>query len=401
MSGIIVFMITLLWLLCASMPAQAQEPQAPQFAGSLVEYPIGGPFSLDPDCVATLRVVLHVMRDDQGQGGVTEAQALEAFTYLNDIFATYNIAFQHLDDGNKVRFHDDGQYYPMYFAYHINLASDYTVSDAINIFIVDRAENDPTSWNGFVQQTPDRVLFIRSEHRANSSIVHEMGHVFGLWHTHGKSTVPLELVTRGIGANCETAGDMLCDTPAEPFNNDLGISGYVIGGTCTYTGTFQDANDDYYTPDTHNFMGYSINSCRNSFSPSQVALMREYIANDHYAIFNTVVGRDVRFANIVGGQEATVGDITIYFSDGTEYYTDTSPFDIYMSPCIYYGVRTQSERLTVASVTEKHQNWNENFTTHLLKKELRSLFIISNTIILLCSHVAQCCSSTRHGTHIS
>jgi hypothetical protein len=42
-----------------------------------------------------------------------------------------------------------------------------------------------------------------------------------------------------------------------------------------------------------------------------------------------------------------------------------------MSPCIYYGVRTQSERLTVASVTEKHQNWNENFTTHLLKKELR------------------------------
>jgi hypothetical protein len=100
MSKILILAVALLCMLCASRPAHAQAPQGPPFAQSIVEYPHGGPFSLDPDCVVTLRVVLHVMRDSQGQGGITQSQALDAFDYLNDVFATYKIAFQHLDDGN-------------------------------------------------------------------------------------------------------------------------------------------------------------------------------------------------------------------------------------------------------------------------------------------------------------
>jgi hypothetical protein len=68
MSKFLMFAVALACILCASRPAHAQLAQAAQFAESLVEYPIGGPFSLDPDCVATLRVVLHVLRDGQGQG---------------------------------------------------------------------------------------------------------------------------------------------------------------------------------------------------------------------------------------------------------------------------------------------------------------------------------------------
>jgi hypothetical protein len=40
---------------------------------------------------------------------------------------------------------------------------------------------------------------------------HEIGHNFGLLHTH--QTPPAELVS---GTNCATAGDEVCDTPADP-----------------------------------------------------------------------------------------------------------------------------------------------------------------------------------------
>jgi hypothetical protein len=53
MSKILILAVVLLCILCASRPAHAQAPQAPPFAQSLVEYPSGGPFSLDPDCVVT------------------------------------------------------------------------------------------------------------------------------------------------------------------------------------------------------------------------------------------------------------------------------------------------------------------------------------------------------------
>jgi hypothetical protein len=359
----------LLTVMGASQVAVGQEPQAPPYPESIVQYPSGGPFSLDPNCTANLRVVLHVMRDGQGQGGVTESQALDALAYLNQTFAAYNIAFQHADPQNPVRFHDDQGYYPMDINFRIAVTVDYSVSNAINIYIIDRKPGQ--TWNGFTGQVPDTDLFIRSEDRLTSPIVHEMGHALGLWHTHGKPGVELELVTRGPGANCTTAGDMLCDTPAEPYNDDDGILNYVGLGTCQYNGTFQDANNEYYTPDTRNYMSYSRPECRDSFTAQQIAVMRAYIANDHYVKFNTVIRRTVHFANIVSGNEFNSGEIQINRSDGTQFHIDTSPYDIDLGTCITYGVETLSERLAASpSVYEKHQSWNENYGTFMLSKNL-------------------------------
>ena len=44
---------------------------------------------------------------------------------------------------------------------------------------------------------------------------HEMGHFFGLLHTHGYSnTVKTDEFVDG--SNCNEAGDYFCDTPADP-----------------------------------------------------------------------------------------------------------------------------------------------------------------------------------------
>lgn len=91
-------------------------------------------------------------------------------------------------------------------------------------------------------------------------VPHEMGHYFNLIHTHEYGD---ELVN---GSNCGTAGDRVCDTPADPF----GKSNASVSG-CTYTGTAVDANGQPYNPNTRNLMSYwHTRGCQTDhFTPGQ------------------------------------------------------------------------------------------------------------------------------------
>ncbi len=100
---------------------------------------------------------------------------------------------------------------------------------------------------------------------------HELGHVLGLMHTHD-TAFGAELVD---GSNCTTAGDLICDTPADP---NLGQAGMIEYGTCNYIGTVTDANGDAYTPMTHNVMSYA--PCVNTlFTPGQAQVMQYVLDN--------------------------------------------------------------------------------------------------------------------------
>ncbi|MEO8066553.1 MAG: hypothetical protein ABI599_02555 [Flavobacteriales bacterium] len=102
-------------------------------------------------------------------------------------------------------------------------------------------------------------------------IAHEVGHALGLMHTHD-TVFGAELVD---GSNCTTAGDLICDTPAEP---DLSQPGLVDPWTCTYIGTITDGNGDPYTPMPTNVMSYS--ACfGDTLTPGQGQLMRYVLDN--------------------------------------------------------------------------------------------------------------------------
>ena len=96
------------------------------------------------------------------------------------------------------------------------------------------------------------------------SLTHEMGHLFGLPHTFGGSEA--ELVD---GSNCLTAGDLICDTPADP---------YVENSDTTWLGQFnefifdgQDSNGQYFQPDVGNIMSYYSADC--GFTNEQYIIM--------------------------------------------------------------------------------------------------------------------------------
>ena len=100
------------------------------------------------------------------------------------------------------------------------------------------------------------------------TLTHEMGHYWGLEHTFANAGQ--ELVN---GSNCATAGDGICDTPADPYN---GPGPYLTD--CIFTMPIQDANGDWYDPDVGNIMSY-YGGCRCHFTYQQYERMAQvYLA---------------------------------------------------------------------------------------------------------------------------
>ena len=76
------------------------------------------------------------------------------------------------------------------------------------------------------------------------------------------------------GSNCETAGDNVCDTPADPnLRQGSNCETYIVDRNCNYTGTLKDQADNLFAPDVRNIMSYSYDGCRNRFTPEQAARM--------------------------------------------------------------------------------------------------------------------------------
>jgi hypothetical protein len=111
---------------------------------------------------------------------------------------------------------------------------------------------------------PDMIVMSNSCSTNGSTLAHEIGHYFGLYHTH-ETSFGLEYVN---GSNCSTAGDKICDTPADPT---LGSSNVDNTTNCQYTGTGLDPNGQAYMPDPRNVMSYSLKTCRTRFSVQQYA----------------------------------------------------------------------------------------------------------------------------------
>ena len=158
-----------------------------------------------------------------------------------------------------------------------------TDADAINVHVV----KDYVDAGGVYNSFADLIVVERSVYTTLSGVstlAHEIGHYFGLDHTHrnwDKGKCRQECVSRTrefeffsgpvcfkTGKVCEKNGDALCDTPADPLlSRDNMING------CSYVGTATDNYGDSYAPDVTNIMSYAPRVCRTSFSQGQTGAM--------------------------------------------------------------------------------------------------------------------------------
>lgn len=158
----------------------------------------------------------------------------------------------------------------------------------INVFFVETAPDyfcGKSFQNGFMEQD-SAVVFIETTCRDTPAeqLAHHLGHLLGLEHTYSSAS-NLELVD---GSNCETAGDRICDTPADPFGvawdtlsnsyYDLSIGEFNLSefeNNCEFTSRLKDPNGEFFQPKTGNMM--SPYPCKCGFSKDQFRKMV-----DHY-----------------------------------------------------------------------------------------------------------------------
>ncbi|GAA4955445.1 hypothetical protein GCM10023314_31480 [Algibacter agarivorans] len=223
--------------------------------------------SIPSTTINSIPVKAHIIRRSDGSGGLSQASLNNAITNLNTLYAEAYLEF-FLCDG--IDYIDDDGLNNFKKGDENTLTEANYVSGLINIYFTDYIENESEqSICGYSDNIGrnDIVVMNNSCATNDSSLAHELGHFFSLLHTHGPDNDKLttELVD---GSNCDTDGDSICDTPADPK-----LTNSKIDDLCNYMGTQTDANGDLFQPDTSNMMSYSDKNCRTQFSQQQLARM--------------------------------------------------------------------------------------------------------------------------------
>lgn len=229
-----------------------------------------------------LPIQIHIVRQSDGTGGMTAAQASQSIAELNTEFADAGIEFFQCGAINYI---DDDALYDFEQSEEQALTNINDVEGSINLYYCNRVKIDyqgtlsDICGYAYLPLGPDRLILRNSCILSSNTLAHEMGHYFGLLHPHD-TRYGQEAITRDSTDacyNCESAGDLLCDTQASPSLFSL------VDSNCNYTGTATGTcSGNTYTPDTDNTMSYTSGACSNTFTAEQNSRMAYYAFQRSY-----------------------------------------------------------------------------------------------------------------------
>ncbi len=246
----------------------------------------------------TIRLALHNVNKDNGTGGNSWDDIRNVVAGLSNYYQEFNICFVVVSENTINR----DEYFDLpYFAINDEdfgwidgnrndwpeLISENRVQNAINIYFVKNANSGGIATGSLFDGPTNFPTVTLSNSVAgyssfNSKILaHEIGHCLGLYHTHSKKLGLEQIPRTGTLKNCDNAGDLLCDTPADP---NLNISSLNVDESCYYIGGLS-LNGFEYEPDPSNLMSYSIPSCLTNFTNGQGQRMRSFIFNTDFLTF--------------------------------------------------------------------------------------------------------------------
>lgn len=233
----------------------------------------------------TINIYVHLMRNSNGSGGVNINNARAAYRQMLNDYAPYGIRFNLVGARwiNNSTYATIPAYSPFSSAWFnaiANMKNQYAVNagNVCNIFVSGQQSSFFGTLLGIATfpWDPDALtkqggLWLNNIAMTGSShtFAHELGHCFGLWHTHhGVSEVPscsscYELAS---GVDGDITGDFCSDTPPTPTNYNCSGPG---GSDCQGTpwGPTQPSN----------IMGYGPDSCQNQFTLHQTKRMHCWI----------------------------------------------------------------------------------------------------------------------------
>lgn len=229
---------------------------------------------------------INVITKDDGVTSFNLRNLNTAIAHANYLFRKANIQFFITGAINYIKNSQSYDFQSLGIQTEDALCKPYDVTNAINVYVFNSLKNQNES--GFLggytfvpttaivqNNSYNRIMITGSglqgyNNIGNKSFSHELGHYLGLYHTF-ETRNGTELVTRGAGSNCETAGDLVCDTPADPYSSIPAASAdRTLCGTANFTGVYKDANGDTYKPDLKNLMTYYGQDCRLGFTDGQI-----------------------------------------------------------------------------------------------------------------------------------
>lgn len=229
----------------------------------------------------------HILCKSDGTGGMPLATINQVIAVTNSYYLLNGFGIQFYFAGTTPDYIYNDQQYTS-FNDENQLTQGHDVGNALNQYYV----NSFASGVGGYAYYPDNAIYSTRSFILNESwnlddmgnrlVPHELGHNFNLIHTYGNNNGgggSTELVTRGAGANCLTDGDLVCDTPADPYNMPGANLIYDNNNCPSYdpNSTARDANGDPYAPSIPNIMSYYF-PCTHLFSPGQYDRMQAALA---------------------------------------------------------------------------------------------------------------------------
>ncbi len=246
-------------------PTQIQAELARRNNTSLTTA-LGSP---DPNNPVYLPMTIHIVRKNNGDFGLDLGELQIAMQDMNRMWQPMGVQFfiqgniDYIDNDYFVPVQDDRRdrralrkinpipnTINVYFAYLANLCGESTFTD-------DEVQGILMSNSCTGTLNP-------------STFAHEVGHYFDLYHTHETSFAeecPSEI-------NCQIAGDLVCDTAADPRLINPVTDLYRVDENCVYDNsatTPAGCDGTPYNPSVRNLMSYSRQTCRDEFTTGQRA----------------------------------------------------------------------------------------------------------------------------------
>ena len=236
----------------------------------------------------SLPVRFHLASRTNGSGGTPFRRVLNLMCTTQELLDSAGFILSLAENGIQEVRSDD-----IFLAHHTSpsqqLMRNLKIDSAINVYVVADAGSGSGSTGvvGYYDAQYDWIVLSRSViAEGEKTLAHEIGHFLSLIHPHfgwdGQAWDPNihgpkapEIAPNGQtptekadSSNCDTAGDLLCDTPAD-YNLGLNWT-----SSCNYSGGARDSDSILLDPDESLLMSYFSDDCRHRFSPSQIAIMQ-------------------------------------------------------------------------------------------------------------------------------
>lgn len=289
-----------------------------------------------------LKIFIRVFADDDGTNMVVnEEDVMLQVSKMQQYFNPHSICF--ISVGFEIIRNTDLNSMQVDEADDLFKLSGLAIPNCITIFVHDRLWETERNLGGKAYDIPNHFISVVDDEISSTIsekiLAHEMGHALGLLHTF-EVTYGKEAVARsGACKDCESEGDLLCDTQAdvESANDDISID-------CDHIDTLTDDCGEPYLFEETNIMSYGRNSCHDHFTVGQGNRMLVYTLYDHssriaenaqfvlfenlssglrtYAARNSITFSPTGY-EVTSGGRANFTSSSIVFSPGVEFKPTT------------------------------------------------------------------------------